>query len=307
MDTSPKRERSRSPRGKQAEKSDITETVVKQDITSNVITSTALEDEEKSSDRSSDSPRKQMGILKLPTYTDVDPSTWVFKHIQPTGSKNDKQPIVMINDDQDRKPHFCFYTKNDLWGEIVYPLQPYGEQMPSFMSGGPSKTAVERLNLNITLEGKQYSFASQVDEITKKAIFQNSKEWFGKQASEQEIEICYTSSIKIDEEGKYKPTLRTKIALAGIDKYLTEVTFVDMNKSWQRGSGWEFVEPKLGETKWKGYKARCVLQPRLWISAKNKYGLNYEITELAVIQQETEKGSQFDKDDTLAAAFSDNL
>ena len=288
------RERSRSPRR------DTDDTEAKEK------TGMSEEDDHASTGtRESETPRFNVGIVKIPVYTKIDPTSWSFKSLKQQGVKNEKQISIMIQDVQDKKPIFCLYQEGDPVNEIVYPLQPYGDELPSFMTGAPPSRSVERLDLNISLEGEQFKFVAKIDEIVKKSLFDNSKEWFGIQLSEQEIEICYSSPVKIDEEGKYKPKLRTKIALAGIDKYLTEVTFIDIHKNTQRGSGWAFVEAKLGETKWRGYKTRCVVQPRLWVVSRKKYGLSYEITELAIKEKEIERGSQFEKDDTLRAAFAD--
>ena len=97
-----------------------------------------------------------------------------------------------------------------------------------------------------------------------------------------EIENNYTSPIRIDESGRYQPHLRTKINLAGLDKYLTRVTYIRADGKTEEGLGWDFVQERLGEHKWRQYKCRMVLEARrIWVVGK-RFGLSYTITDIAV-------------------------
>ena len=263
------------------------------------------DDEEASNkdSRGSSTPRSEgkTCFIPIPDYTQIDPTTWKFKQLGSMVAGKTQQKYYIITDSNDQTPTFCFYQKNEVC-QVKWELKPYGDEKPAFMSGGAPTKAVERLNLSMTCVGGQVDWLCGTDIVAKKAIQTNSLEWLGKQLSEQDVDLCFSSAVVTDDKGINPPYLRAKIALAGIDKYLTKIHFVDANDFKEIGYGWDFVESKLGDKKWKGYKVRCVLAPKLWITGSKKFGLNYQITELAV--QETRQfqhSSPFDHDNSFEA------
>ena len=116
------------------------------------------------------------------------------------------------------------------------------------------------------------------------------------------IGALYSSPVKIDAEGRYPAHLKTKIALGaaeGLERYLTNVTVVQGGGTSQEGRGWAFVEPLLGEQKWREHRARVVVQPRrIWV-AGGKMGIEYCVTDICVqARPATARRRPFAHDDT---------
>lgn len=236
-----------------------------------------------------------------PSYSDLDPNQWIAKQV---GKSSQGAPTICIYDSTSRaSPAFCLYDKNsDQCGSIVFPLEPHKDAVrPSFMTGAEPTRKVESLDLTMTIEDKQLAFLRKVDEWCKKQAFENSKEWFGRSCTSTEIEVMYTSPLKIDEMGKYAPYVKAKMNLSGIDKFLTRVVVVQANGVPEEGVGWEFVEPRLGEHKWRQHRARMVLEARrIWIVNK-RFGLTYSITDLAVREKAESRPNPFALDSTVEA------
>lgn len=235
----------------------------------------------------------------VPVYTNVDPSKWVAKQV---GKSAAGSPTICIYDNQTRTtPLFCLYKGSEC-GTLVFPLEPRKDaERPAFMTGAEPTKKVEALDLIITLEGEQLEFARKVDAWCKEQALANSKDWFGRMCTETELDVMYSSPIRVDETGRYAPNLRAKMNLGGIDKYLTQVTFVRSNDTPEEGAGWDFVEPRLGEQKWRQHRARMVLEARrIWIVGK-RFGLTYSITDLAVRELPQRRPTPFANDSTVEA------
>ncbi len=238
------------------------------------------------------------------SYSCVDLGKWITKQV---GKSPQGSPTICIYDQTTRMtPVFCLYEKNsEECGTLVFPLEPHKDaQRPAFMSGGEPQKKVESLDLITTLEGAQLEFVKSVDDWCKAQALHNSKEWFGRVCTAAEIDVMYSSPIKTDETGRYAPNLRTKMNLAGIDRFLTRVVLVRSNGMPEEGAGWDFVEPRLGEHKWRQHRARMVLEARrIWIVNK-RFGLNYSITDLAVREKADLRPSPFASDSTVEALAS---
>ena len=239
-----------------------------------------------------------------PSYAEVRPGNWISKQV---GKSSQGAPTVCIYDSTTRSsPVFCLYEKNsDQCGTIVFPLEPHKDAVrPSFMTGAEPTRKVESLDLTMTIEEDQLRFVREVDEWCKKQAFENSKEWFGRACSATEIEVMYTSPLKVDESGKYPPHVKAKMNLYGIDKFLTRVVVVQANGVPEEGAGWDFVEPRLGEHKWRAHRARMVLEARrIWVVNK-RFGLTYSITDLAVREKAEMRPNPFATDSTVEALAS---
>lgn len=239
---------------------------------------------------------------RVPTYAEIDPLKWVAKQV---GKSAMGSPTICIYDNTTRTaPIFCLY-KDDECGTLVFPLEPRKDaERPAFMTGAEPSKKVESLDLITTLEGDQLAMARSVDEWAKKQALEFSREWFGRTCTATEIDVMYSSPIKVDEQGRYAPHLRAKMNLGGIDKFLTQVTFVRSNGVPEEGAGWEFVEQRLGEQKWRQHRARMVLEARrIWIVGK-KFGLTYSITDLAVREKAERRQTPFANDSTVEALAS---
>lgn len=254
------------------------------------------------------SPRRSVAVESPPdalnyplSYCEADPSNWTAKQV---GKTTQGAPTVCIYDSVSRtSPAFCMYEKNsDQCGTIVFPLEPHKDALrPCFMTGAEPTRKVEGLDLTYTLEEDQCLLAQKIDQWCKKQALENSKEWFGRACSPTEIEVMYTSPLKIDESGKYPPHIKAKLNLAGIDKYLTRIVLVHANGVPEEGSGWDFVEPRLGEHKWRQHRARIVIEARrIWIVNK-RFGLTYSITDLAVREKAEARPNPFTSDSTVEA------
>jgi len=209
-------------------------------------------------------------------------------------------PTVCVYDSTTREsPLFCLY-KGDECGTLVFSLEPRKDaERPAFMTGGDTSKKVEGLDLSITLEGEQLEFVRSADERCKQLALENSKDWFGRTCTSTEIDVMYNSPIKVDETGRWAPHIRAKMNLGGIDKYLTQVTYVRANGTPDHGCGWEFVEPRLGEQKWRGHRARVVIEARrLWIVGR-KFGLTYTITDIAVREKPEKRATPFTCDNSV--------
>lgn len=239
---------------------------------------------------------------QVPTYADLNPCKWTAKQVgkSPMGS-----PTICIYDDATRTaPIFCLY-KDEECGTLVFALEARKDaEKPAFMTGAEPTKKVESLDLTMTLEGDQLATMRSVDEWAKKQAMDNAKEWFGRACSVTEIDVMYSSPIKVDEQGRYAPHVRAKMNLGGIDRFLTQVTFVRSNGVPEEGCGWEFVEPRLGEQKWRQHRARMVLEARrIWIVGK-KFGVTYCITDLAVRERAERRVTPFANDSTVEALAS---
>lgn len=234
---------------------------------------------------------------RVQTYAEIDPEKWVAKQV---GKSSMGSPTICIYDNATRtSPIFCLY-KDDECGTLVFPLEPRKDaEKPAFMTGAEPTKKVESLDLITTLEGDQLAMMRTIDEWAKKQAMDNARDWFGRNCSATEIDVMYSSPIKVDEQGKYAPHLRAKMNLSGIDKFLTHVTFVRSNGVPEEGSGWEFVEQRLGEQKWRQHRSRMVLEARrIWIVGK-KFGLTYSITDLAVREKAERRATPFANDSTV--------
>jgi hypothetical protein len=230
-------------------------------------------------------------------YTQIGTDKWYVKTV---GKNSMGSPTICIYDGATKAPPvFCLYDKEEC-GMLVWPLEPRKEaEPPAFMTGQTPTKKVESLDLITTLEGEQVDFVKRVDEWCKRMALSNSREWFGRNCSPSEIDFMYSSPIKIHEEGKYAPSLRAKMNLAGIDKYLTQVVWVKASGLPEEGAGWDFVEPRLGEHKWRQHRARLVLEARrIWIVGK-KFGLTYSITDIAVREKAEARPKPFANDTTI--------
>jgi len=235
----------------------------------------------------------------IPSYSVLDPAKWVAKQV---GRNALGAPTICIYDNATRTaPIFALYEGEEC-GTLVFPLEPHKDaQRPAFMTGGEPTRKVESLDLITTLEGEQVKAVKAIDDWCKKQALENSKDWFGRTCSPTEIDVMYSSPIKVDESGKYAPNLRAKMNLAGIDKFLTQVTVVRANGVPEEGAGWDFVEPRLGEQKWRQHKARMVLEARrIWIVNK-RFGLTYSITDLAVREKAEARPNPFAYDNSVEA------
>jgi hypothetical protein len=239
---------------------------------------------------------------RVQTYAELEPQKWVAKQV---GKSAMGSPTICIYDSATKTaPIFCLY-KDEECGTLVFPLEPRKDaEKPAFMTGAESAKKVESLDLITTLEGDQLAMMRTIDEWVKKQAMDNAKDWFGRNCSPTEIDVMYSSPIKVDEQGKYAPHLRAKMNLSGIDKYLTHVTFVRSNGVPEEGSGWDFVEQRLGEQKWRQHRSRMVLEARrIWIVGK-KFGLTYSITDLAVREKAERRPTPFAQDSTVEALAS---
>ena len=238
------------------------------------------------------------------SYSGVDFRKWVCKQV---GKSSQGSPTICIyNEATKRAPIFCLYEKNsDECGTIIFPLEPHKDaQRPAFMTGSDPWKKVESLELVTSLEEAQVEFVKRVDAWCKTQALEHSKEWFGRACTAAEIDLMYCSPVKIDDSGRYGPNLRTKMNLSGIDRFLTRVVFVRSNGTPEEGSGWDFVEPRLGEKKWRQHRARMVLEARrIWVVNK-RFGLNYSITDLAVKERAETRPSPFASDSTVEALAS---
>ena len=109
----------------------------------------------------------------------------------------------------------------------------------------------------------------------------------------------YTSPIRVDEENKYPPNVRAKLNLSGLDKFLTRIVLVDSEGRSEEGFGWEFVEPRLGDSKWRAHRARMVVEARrIWI-VNRRFGLTFTITDLAIREEAATRPNPFAADSTL--------
>ena len=233
------------------------------------------------------------------SYSAVDLGKWTCKQVGKSGMGS---PTLCIYDSATKcAPIFCLYEKDEC-GTLIFPLEPHKDAArPAFMTGGEPLKKVENLELATSLEGAQLEFVRQVDAWCKKQALDNSQEWFGRACSAAEIDLMYCSPLKVDESGRYAPHLRTKMNLAGIDRFLTRVVFVRVNGTCEEGSGWDFVEPRLGEKKWRQHRARMVLEARrIWVVNK-RFGLSYSITDLAVKEKGEARPSPFASDSTVEA------
>lgn len=233
----------------------------------------------------------------VPSYSQVKPTDW---EVRRTGQSSMGSPTICIQDKITRTaPVFCLYEREEC-GTLVFPLEPRKEgEMPAFMTGATPTRKVESLDLTTTLEGEQTGLAKNVDDWVKQQALENAKDWFGRACSRTEIEVMYSSPLKIDPDGRYAPNLRAKMNLGGIDKFLTQVTFVRAAGGVEEGAGWEFVEPRLGEHKWRQHRARVVLEARrIWIVGK-KFGLTYSITNIAVREKAEARPNPFASDSTV--------
>lgn len=245
----------------------------------------------------SESPREEAAGARIPLYSEVNPGGWVARVV---GKNSMGSPTICIYDNVTRTtPEFCLY-KGDECGTLVFQLEPRKDaERPAFMTGAEPTKKVESLDLTITLEGDQLAFARQVDERCKKMALDNSREWFGRTCTATEIDVMYTSPVKVDETGRWAPHLRARMNLGGIDRYLTQVTYVRANDTPEEGCGWDFVEPRLGEQKWRGHRARMVLEARrIWI-VNRKFGLTYSIRDIAVRERPQKRATPFTCDNSV--------
>ncbi len=152
----------------------------------------------------------------------------------------------------------------------------------------------------VTLEGSQLETLKNIDAWAKAQALQNSREWFGKAFTQIEIDVMYNSPIKIDEDNRYAPHVKAKINLTGMDKYLTQVTYVRSATEAETGSGWNFVGQRLGEEKLRNTPARLIIEARrIWVVGR-KFGLTYTITDLAVQHRQPARVRvDFDEDNTF--------
>lgn len=226
---------------------------------------------------------------RIEAYTEINSAKWVARHV---GHSATGSPTICIYDVVTRTaPIFCLF-QNDECGTLVFPLEPskHGEkrkhgEKPIFMTGAEPIRKVESLDLTITLEGEQLQCLRQIDEWCKKQALDNCKDWFGRNCSSTDIDVMYCSPMKVDEQGRYAPTVRAKMNLGGLVNFLTRVTFVHANGHPEEGAGWEFVQSRLGEQKWRQHRARMVLEARrIWIVGRDLFGLTYSITDVAVRQ-----------------------
>jgi hypothetical protein len=200
-------------------------------------------------------------------------------------------------------PEFRLYSGSE-WSTIMFPVEPSKQQdLPSFMSGQTPTRKVESLDLNVSLEGQQLEFQQRVDAWVKRMAQANSKEWFGRQCGETEVDLMYTSPLRIDESGRYAPKLRVKFNLSGIEKFLTQVNFRRDSGTWEEGVGWDFVQQRLGEDKWFLHRARLVLEARrIWIVGR-KFGLTYSASHIAVREKPRQRSRPFAHDNTMEDDF----
>ena len=174
---------------------------------------------------------------------------------------------------------------------------------PAFLTGAAPKRKVEALELCVALEGEQLEFVQRIDKWCLEEGVKNSRKWLGRELTTDAIRTLYASPVKVDEEGRYSAHPKTKIALgaaAGFDRYLTNVTAVLEGGATKEGRGWAFVEPLLGECKWKQHRARVVVQPRrIWV-AGGKFGLEYGVSDICVLARATvARRKPFARDDTV--------
>jgi hypothetical protein len=239
-----------------------------------------------------DSPRDSFR-----TYKQIDMNHWTAKVV---GKSAQGSPTICIYDDTTgTSPRFCLYD-NDECGTLVFPLEHKDgwSEKPSFMSGSESSKKVESLDLTITLEGEQLQHMRRIETWCKQMALEKSAEWFGKKCNASEIDVMFTAPCKVDESGKYAPNMRAKINLGG-DKYLTQVTYVQVSGTALEGAGWEFVEPLLGVTKWRQNRARMVIEARrIWVIGR-KFGMSFSITDLAVREQPERRQTPFKCDRTV--------
>lgn len=207
--------------------------------------------------------------LQIPAYASIDLRRWVLRKVQ---SFADRPELIILDNETWKVPLFCLFQGEEC-GKLVFPLWPRCES-PLF---------TDTRDLTITLEGDQLAKVREIDEWAKAQGLEHSDVCFGRACSATEVDGMYTSPIIT--RGRYAPCLRANMELAGNVKYLTKVTFVRSDGEPEEGSGWEFVEARLGTRQWRGHRARMVLKARIWSLSTSRgmnFGVKYSIDALEV-------------------------
>jgi hypothetical protein len=219
-----------------------------------------------------------------PCYLEMPPlDCWEAKM---KGRNTFSSPIISVFS-PNGIPKFALYEKSEPRQKIPFALDLAPQQMPSFLQGtpDPSKTT-ESLDLCINLTKAQEDYIESIEAWLRFEAQKNSKEWFGKQYNETDINAMFSSSLKRDLDNKYQTKLRAKFTLSGVDKYLTKVAFVKADGNCLFGSGWAFVKPLLKNNNWKNFEVRAhVMVGKAWIVGK-KVGLRFSYTDLLIMEED---------------------
>ena len=233
-------------------------------------------------------------------YHQVDLSTWKVK--VPPGKNSFGNSLLLISDDRSGDaPRFRLYRRGDEESShVVFPIEfrdcfgPNVEK-PAFL-GGTSTRKVESLEIQLSITPTQIAFFKQVEAWLKQEACDNAKAWFGRVFTKEEIDVMYQSPVREDAQGRWEPSVKARINLSGVPKFLTNVRLVQSGGGFIDGAGWPFVSSNLGENKWKGNRVCAVLDVRRVWYASRRFGLNISVTDIKVWQNDAQKISVFDAD-----------
>ena len=219
-------------------------------------------------------------------YNDVDLGHWTTKV---KGKNSFGSPTVLIFG-EDGPPRMALSRRDEPRGMFPFKLDlepANGAQVPSFLSGKPDPSKMtEGLDMQITLTVDQNAFLERVDAWAQEQALLNSKDWFGRAYTAQEIAAMYSPCLKKDKDERYPPKLKSKIILSGVPAFLTRVIFIAADGTRKTGAGWDFVKPLLGASCWRGNEVRAVIEfRRVWVVGK-KFGLGGNYTDLVVVEKE---------------------
>ena len=144
----------------------------------------------------------------------------------------------------------------------------------------------------VNLTPNQLETLTKIDEWVLTQTSKNSREWFGKTLTRQELSLIYSSPIRNE-------SLRVKVSLEG--KRASDITILEDDGP-QTGSGWGFLSKYLDEEGGRGALGRLFITPSIWIMGKNKFGLTWTVTHVALTQAPRQvRKNPFleDDDDTL--------
>lgn len=231
----------------------------------------------------------------------MNTSTWKIR--VPPGKNSFGSPNILVTDEATSEPpRFRLYGKKDVDSTpIVFPIEyreGFGggkDDRPSFL-GGSSGKKVESLEIQFNVQANQLPILKEWDTWAKTELMTNSKACFGRVYTKEEIDVMYQSPLREDPQQRWPPSLKAKLNLSGIQRFLTNVRVMKPDGSYEDGSGWAFVSSHLGDTKWKGCRACAVIDLRRIWSAGRRVGLNLSVTDLKVWIQDDTRHSVFDDD-----------
>ena len=231
-------------------------------------------------------------------YHQVDLSTWKSK--VPPGKNAFGNALILLSDEcTGESPKFRLYRRgDDECSHVVFPIEfrdSFGPNVekPAFL-GGTSTRKVESLEIQLSITPTQIAFFKQIDEWMKQEAFDQAKAWFGRVYTKEEIDVMYQSPLRVDPQGRWDPSVKARLNLSGVTKFLTNVRLVKPDGGFVDGAGWPFVSSHLGDHKWRGNKVCAVVDVRRVWYASRRFGLNISVTDLKVWQSDVNKISVFD-------------